>query len=40
MKTENSEDLNRKCQILQDKELQLNHEETDVKGPHAEGRIL
>jgi hypothetical protein len=38
--TENSEDLNRKCLILRDKELHLNRGEIDVKGPHAEGRIL
>jgi hypothetical protein len=38
VKTENSEHLNRKCWILWDKELHLNHRETDVKGPHAERR--
>jgi hypothetical protein len=40
VKTENSEDLNRKCWILQDKELHLNRGEIDVKGPHAEWRTL
>jgi hypothetical protein len=37
VKTENSEDPNRKCPILRDKELHLNRGETDVKGPHAVG---
>jgi hypothetical protein len=37
---ENSEDLNRKCGILRDKELHLNRREIDVKSPHAEERIL
>jgi hypothetical protein len=40
VKMENSEDPDRKCEILQDKELHLNHGETDVKGPHAVGGIL
>jgi hypothetical protein len=40
VKMENSEDLDRKCRILQDKELHLNHRETDIKGPHAVGGIL
>jgi hypothetical protein len=34
---ENSENPDRKCRILRDKELHLNRGETDVKGPHAEG---
>jgi hypothetical protein len=37
VKMENSEDPDRKCRILRDKELHLNHGETDVKGPHAVG---
>jgi hypothetical protein len=36
VKTENSEDPDRKCWILRDKELYLHRGETDVKGPHAE----
>jgi hypothetical protein len=37
---ENSEDKDRKCLILWDKELHLNHGETDINGPHAVGEIL
>jgi hypothetical protein len=40
VKMENSEDPDRKCQILRDKELHLNCGETDVKGPHEVGGIL
>jgi hypothetical protein len=36
----NFEDSDRKGRILRDKELHLNSGETDVKGPHAEGRRL
>jgi hypothetical protein len=32
---ENSEDPDRKCWILRDKELHLNRGETNDKGPHA-----
>jgi hypothetical protein len=37
VKTENFEDPDRKCRILWDKELHLNHGETDDKGPQAVG---
>jgi hypothetical protein len=37
VKAENSEDLDRKCWSLCDKEPCPNYEETDAKGPHAEG---
>jgi hypothetical protein len=37
VKTENSENPDRKCRILRDKELHLNRGETDVKGPHVVG---
>jgi hypothetical protein len=40
VKMENSEDPDRKCWILRDKELHLNRGETNVNGPHAEGGIL
>jgi hypothetical protein len=40
VKMENSEDLDRKCRILRDKELHLNCGKTDVKDPHAVGGIL
>jgi hypothetical protein len=40
VKMENSEDPDRKCGILREKELHLNRGETDVKGPHAVGGIL
>jgi hypothetical protein len=37
---ENSEDLNKKCWILRDKELYPNRVETNVKGPQVEGRTF
>jgi hypothetical protein len=40
VKMENSEDPNRKCRILRDKELHLNCGKTNVKGTHAVGGIL
>jgi hypothetical protein len=40
VKMENSEDLNKKCWILRDKELYPNRGETDIKGPHVEGRTF
>jgi hypothetical protein len=40
VKMENSEDPDRKCRILRDKELHLNRVETNVKGPHAVEGIL
>jgi hypothetical protein len=38
VKVENSEDLDRKCWSLHDKDPYPNHGETNVKDPHAVGR--
>jgi hypothetical protein len=40
VKMENSEDPDRKCRILRDKELRLNREKSDVKGLYPVGGIL
>jgi hypothetical protein len=37
VKMENSEDPDRKCRILRDRELHLNHGETDVKAHMQKG---